>query len=118
MEEVGTSVLSALGANVVSTRRFAGTGVGHFDFDVKWPNGGSHVLEEVKNHLEGVKKHLSEKVSQVEVKIEDKMEDKNDKMEAKIEEVKNHFDKMKAKIEVKIANIKSMIGSLLKKFDE
>ena len=54
VEEVGTSVLTALGANVVTTRRLAGTSEKHFEYDVTWPTGGNHVLEEVKNYLEEV----------------------------------------------------------------
>ena len=72
VEEVGTPVLSALGANVLSTRRLAETSERHFDFGVPWPNGVSHVLA----HLE------------------DKMEDKLNKIEDKFDKVENKFEKM------------------------
>jgi len=46
VEEVGTSLLAALGADVVTTdRRLAGTSERHFEMEVKWPNGGKHILE-------------------------------------------------------------------------
>merc|ERR1712028_219998 len=65
MEEVGTSVLTALGADVQATERhLAGTGERHFELDVKWPNGGKHILDEVgiglKNQLREIKSQMAE----------------------------------------------------------
>ena len=72
VEEVGTSVLSALGANVLSTRPWTGTSERHFDFDVTWPNGESHVL----------------------AYLEDKMEDKLNKMDDKFDKMEDKFNKI------------------------
>merc|ERR1712194_285524 len=101
VEEVGTSVLTALGANVVSTRPLAGTSERHFEFDVKWPNGGSHVLDEVKNHLEEVKKHHSGQIG-----------DKVQQMEVKMDEVKNQIVDKVHKMETKVVKMESMIGKV------
>ena len=90
VEEVGTSVLTALGANVVTTRRLAGTSEKHFEYDVTWPNGGNHVLEEVKIQI-------AHQVDKMETKIADQV----DKMETKM-----------------IAKIESMFERLLEQMDE
>ena len=104
MEEVGISVLTALGADVVANRRLAGTSERHFELDVKWPNGGNHVLEEVKNHH-------SEKVGQV--------EDKVDQLEAKIVSqvvgVEDKVDRLEAKMTAKMTQMENMIKKILEK---
>ena len=87
MEEVGISVLTALGADVVANRRLAGTSERHFELDVKWPNRGNHVLEEVKNHHSEKVGQVEDKVDQLEAKIVSQVvgvEDKVDRLEAKM----------------------------------
>ena len=105
VEEVGISVLTALGADVVTSRRLAGISERHFELDVKWPNGGNHVLEEVKNHHSEKATQIEDKVDQLNHQIEAKMS----KMEAKIEV------KIEPKIEVKMAQMENMIEKLLEK---
>jgi len=70
VEEVGTSVLAALGADVTTTRkRLVGTSERHFEMDVKWPNGGQHILDEVKNHHSQALGPVENKVVSVEGKL-------------------------------------------------
>merc|ERR1712194_484588 len=111
VEEVGISVLTALGADVVARRRLAGTSERHFELDVKWPTGGSHVLDEVKNHH-------SEKVDRLEAKIVSQVvgvEDKVVGVEEKVVGVEEKVDRLEAKMEAKMTKIENMIEKLLEK---
>ena len=103
VEEVGSSLLTALGADVVSTdRRLAGTSERHFEMEVKWPNGGKHILDEVQNQVK-------EKVEKVEAKVDkltqqmEQMEEKVDKlaqqMEEKVDKLAQHAEEMKGVME-------------------
>ena len=108
MEEVGISVLTALGADVVTNRCLAGTSERHFELDVKWPNRGNHVLEEVKNHH-------SEKVGQVEDKV-DQVVDEIDKVLGKVIRVEDKVNQVVEKvhqIEAKMTEIENMMKKLL-----
>merc|ERR1712194_139207 len=72
VEEVGTSVLAALGADVTTTRkRLVGTSERHFEMDVKWPNGGQHILDEVKNHHSQALGQMENKVGELAEQIRD-----------------------------------------------
>ena len=88
MEEVGTSLLTALGADVVTTdRRLAGTSERHFEMDVKWPNGGKHILDEMQNQVQQVEAKVD--------KLAQQMEEKVDKLAQHIiEEVKGVMEKL------------------------
>jgi len=105
VEEVGTSMLTALGANVVTTdRHLAGTGERHFEVDVKWPNGGSHILEEVENHHSLAIEALEEKLNR-------KIDQKIDQVESKVDQVKSKVDELAQQIK----EIKDLMGDLLSK---
>jgi outer membrane murein-binding lipoprotein Lpp len=121
VEEVGISVLTALGADVVVSRRLAGTSERHFELDVTWPNGGNHILDEVKNHVRQVEDKVSGKVIRVEDKV-DQVVEKVHQMEAKmtdkvdqvVEKINQHSEKVD-QMEAKMTKIENMMEQLLEK---
>ena len=100
VEEVGTSVLTALGADVVTTGRYlSGTGERHFEVDVKWPNGGNHIVEEVKNHHSLAIEALEDKIEKSGSHLEAKLNRKIDQVEGKVDKLAHLIGELLKKCE-------------------
>ena len=96
VEEVGISVLAALGADVTTPRkRLVGTSERHFEMDVKWPTGGQHILDEVKNHHSQALGPVENKV----VSVEGKLNQMENKVGELAEQIRDMRDMMKALLE-------------------
>merc|ERR1711971_1163590 len=100
--------------------------------DVKWPNGGNHILEEVKNHhsvtikdmetrskshiealdryVQALDKKVDKKVDQVEEKI-DKLAQQIQALDKKVDQVEEKIDKLAQQMK----EIKNLMGEFIKK---
>jgi len=108
VEEVGTSVLTALGADVVATdRRLTGTSERHFEMEVKWPNGGKHILDEMQDQVQKVEAKVD--------KLAQQMEEKVEKVEAKVDKLSQHIEEKVDKLSQHIEGMKDVIEKLLQK---
>ena len=75
VEEVGISVLTAYGVDVVANdSTLAGTSEHHFEVDIKWTNEEKHVLDEVSNKVEVLERKVEEKMDDVKNEILQEMD--------------------------------------------
>ena len=91
VEEVGTSLLTALGADVVETdRRIAGTSERHFEMKAKWPNGDKHILDEMRSQVQEVETKVD--------KLAQQMKHMKGVMAQQMEEVKGVMERLLQKL--------------------